>query len=331
MMPRCDSPEGSNKVPRSFYCPLTLEVMVDPVIDAEGNTFERQALMRWLSHYGASPVSRQPLNANLVVPNFALRDIIHEVMGSSWVDQRTEELGHQYSFSSLAELQDDDFLQPDSLDNSSSSHVSYNSSPASKYRGKMQCYLKKLSQDVGGGMQLQLDDSGICMFNCENMTIVVEVPEDAGSFYVYTVVTVPTLSEESKDMMLELNRLQSETREYILAETRLANVSSSGLYLTFFRLPLFNHAGGGTLSIKKHESGQYDIFFTYSDRINEIAAADFCNIVPNFIETAARLKGRFLGSDHQDNPAPSSMDSTSSLPQQETNRLGSVDLPRKYL
>jgi hypothetical protein len=85
------------------------------------------------------------------------------------------------------------------------------------------------------------------------------------------------------------------------------------------------------LSIKKHESGQYDIFFTYSDRIDEISAADFCNIVPNFIETAARLKGRFLGSDHQADEAPSSMNSTSPLPQQETNRLGDMALPQKYL
>jgi U-box domain len=214
MMPARESSGGSSNVPRSFYCPLTLEVMVDPVIDAEGNTFERQALLHWLSYYGASPVSRQPLNANLVVPNFALRDIIHEVMGSSWVAQRKEELGHQYSFSSLAELHDDDFLQPTGLDSSSPSHFSYNTSPASKHRGKMQCFLKRLSRDVGGGMELQLDDSGTCMFSCENMTIVVEMPEATGFFFIYTVVSVPTLSEESKDMMLELNRLPNETREY---------------------------------------------------------------------------------------------------------------------
>jgi len=54
------------------------------------------------------------------------------------------------------------------------------------------------------------------MFNCENMTIAVEVPVDLGFVYVSTVVPVPTLSEESKDMLLELNRLQSETRKSTL-------------------------------------------------------------------------------------------------------------------
>lgn len=236
-----------SSAPRSFYCPLTMEVMVDPVIDAEGNTYERSALMQWLSHYGVSPVSRQPLHSNLVVPNFALRETIHEVMGAAWVKQRTEEL---------------QLAQPEEMEDNSE-HTNADYAQASKYQTKVQCYLTKLSKDVGGGMELGLDDSGICMFSCQNMTIIVEVPEDAGFFYIFTVVTVPSLSEASKDTMLELNRLQSETR-------------------------------GGILSIKKHENGQYDIFFSYSDRINEISAADFCNIVPNFIETAGKLKAKFL-------------------------------------
>ena len=195
--------ESGMNIPRSFYCPLTMEVMVDPVLDTCGNTYERKALLQWLSHYGVSPVSRQPLNANLVVPNFALRDTIHEMMGASWVSQRTEEVNQQY----CQEMED----------KSENSNCEF--SRSSRYRGKMQGYLTKLSQEVGGGMELELDDSGVCMFNCENMTVVVEVPQDAGFFFIYTVVTVPSLSEESKDMMLELNRLQSETRKFLFCVT----------------------------------------------------------------------------------------------------------------
>jgi hypothetical protein len=29
-----------------FYCPITSELMTDPVIDADGNTFERSAIER---------------------------------------------------------------------------------------------------------------------------------------------------------------------------------------------------------------------------------------------------------------------------------------------
>ncbi|CAB9507325.1 U-box domain-containing protein 12 [Seminavis robusta] len=291
MIPQDDT-SGSINVPRSFICPLTFEAMVDPVIDSEGNTFERQALLHWLSLYGLSPVSRQPLNANLVVPNFALRDTIHEMMGSAWVAQRTEELAQQYPSDDGM----DDPAQADSMDCSSSSHYSRS---LSKYRGKMQCYLQKLSQDVGGGMHLELDDNGVCMFSCENMTIVIEVPEDVGLCYIYTIVSVPYLSEESKDMMLELNRIHSETR-------------------------------GGTLSLKKHGNGQYDIYFSYSDRIGEISAADFCNIVPNFIETALRLKGRLLGEKPQD--ATSSMDAPTSMSNStQSSTMVGMTYPQKYL
>ena len=202
MMPQSE-PTPTN-IPRSFICPLTMEAMVDPVIDAEGNTFERRALLQWLSHYGVSPISRQPLNSSLVVPNFALRETIHEVMGSAWVTQQTEEMELEYS-----EMED---VSESSIESTGSTRKSH----ASKHRGKIQCYLQKLSQDVGGGMQLELDDSGVCMFKCHDMTIVVEVPTDVGFFFIYTVVSVPSLSEESKDMMLELNRLHSETRKSFL-------------------------------------------------------------------------------------------------------------------
>jgi len=209
MMPQREAGSScENNIPRSFCCPLTMEPMVEPVIDAEGNTFEKKALLHWLSLYGVSPVSRQPLNANLVVPNFALRDTIHEVMGPAWVSERTEELELQYTTEDLQQ-------SCSSMDSSSSSH--YSTSSMNKSRGKMQCYLTKLAQEVGSGrMQLELDENGVCMFSCESMTIVVEVPLDGGFFFIYTVVPVPFLSEESKDQMLELNRLPSETRKSFL-------------------------------------------------------------------------------------------------------------------
>lgn len=57
--------------------------------------------------------------------------------------------------------------------------------------------------------------------------------------------------------------------------------------------------------MKKHANGKYDIFFSYSDRVEEISAADFCNIVPNFIETSARLRYKFmLGEHNKQGPVP---------------------------
>lgn len=273
--------ESNQHIPRSFYCPLTMEVMYDPVIDAEGNTYERKALLKWLLRYGISPLSRQPLNSNLLAPNHALRDTIHEVMGASWVSQRKEELDRHY-------------LEAEKL----------GCSHSSKYRARMDAFLRSLSRDVGGGMELDLDANGVCMFNCQGMTIIIEVPKDLGFFSVFTIMHVPFLSEETKDTMLELNRIPSETSKSMNPRPP-SSAFPRPLKNCFLTLPPHFHIkGGGCLSVKRYEHGSYDVFFSYSDRIDEISTADFCNIIPNFIECASKLKTRFYGS-HEDAPTPS--------------------------
>ena len=36
-------------VPEDFYCPITGDLMKDPVSEPEGHTYERDAIMKWLS------------------------------------------------------------------------------------------------------------------------------------------------------------------------------------------------------------------------------------------------------------------------------------------
>lgn len=60
----------------SFFCPITNEMMSDPVIDSEGNTFERGAIEEWLRSDGTSPLTRSPMNIRDLRPNRALKDAI---------------------------------------------------------------------------------------------------------------------------------------------------------------------------------------------------------------------------------------------------------------
>lgn len=66
-------------LPISFYCPLTLELMRDPVIDKEGNSYEREAIEGWLSTNQSSPMTRTPMNTNDLTPNRALQETIMAV------------------------------------------------------------------------------------------------------------------------------------------------------------------------------------------------------------------------------------------------------------
>lgn len=53
-------------------CPITHDVMREPVIDHEGNSYEKSAILEWLKVNSTSPVSRNPLFAEQLIPNRAL-------------------------------------------------------------------------------------------------------------------------------------------------------------------------------------------------------------------------------------------------------------------
>lgn len=62
--------------PASFLCSITHQVMKDPVIDGDGNSFERVAIEKWLAANGTSPVTRLPMTLSDLRPNRALKELI---------------------------------------------------------------------------------------------------------------------------------------------------------------------------------------------------------------------------------------------------------------
>ena len=55
-------------------CPITQDIMKEPVIDREGNTYEKSAILEWLKSRNTSPVTRSVISALELVPNRALLD-----------------------------------------------------------------------------------------------------------------------------------------------------------------------------------------------------------------------------------------------------------------
>lgn len=45
-----------------LICPITLDILRDPVIAGDGHIYERVAIVRWIEEHGTSPLTRQPLN-----------------------------------------------------------------------------------------------------------------------------------------------------------------------------------------------------------------------------------------------------------------------------
>ncbi|XP_065666391.1 uncharacterized protein LOC136087480 [Hydra vulgaris] len=66
-----------NDVDPVFKCPITLEVMADPVVAADGFTYEKEAIMSWFSKgRKTSPKTNLPLSHTELIPNWSLKYII---------------------------------------------------------------------------------------------------------------------------------------------------------------------------------------------------------------------------------------------------------------
>ncbi|GAB5362682.1 hypothetical protein AAMO2058_000818700 [Amorphochlora amoebiformis] len=61
----------------SFRCPITLQVMQDPVVCADGHTYERNAIQHWLKKNNRSPTTNLPLTSTNLIPNHCIRSAIH--------------------------------------------------------------------------------------------------------------------------------------------------------------------------------------------------------------------------------------------------------------
>jgi hypothetical protein len=72
-----------------FRCPITLGVMVDPVIAADGHSYERVALEAWLRSHRTSPFTGAALEHMHVTPNHRLRQMIQSARENSAVAGRT--------------------------------------------------------------------------------------------------------------------------------------------------------------------------------------------------------------------------------------------------
>ncbi|WVZ04921.1 hypothetical protein V8G54_018267 [Vigna mungo] len=69
-------------IPDEFRCPISLELMKDPVIICTGQTYERSCIKKWLeAGHGTCPKTQQILSTPILIPNHALYGLI-----SSWCE-----------------------------------------------------------------------------------------------------------------------------------------------------------------------------------------------------------------------------------------------------
>lgn len=97
-----------------LQCPISLELMADPVLlILDGYTYERSAIIKWLSEHRASPITRTKMKANqavdqVLVSNRIISDVTQKIRepGASSSDQvdASSTLKHQLQSEEITEL-----------------------------------------------------------------------------------------------------------------------------------------------------------------------------------------------------------------------------------
>ena len=64
------------EVPDEYICPITAEIMTDPVSTLDGFTYERAAITEWLRTKDTSPKTGATLESKKLIPNHSLRSMI---------------------------------------------------------------------------------------------------------------------------------------------------------------------------------------------------------------------------------------------------------------
>ena len=75
-------------MPDDFICPITAEIMTDPVSTADGFSYEREAITEWLRTKDTSPTTGATLESKKLIPNHSLRSIIRRFTEERAVESR---------------------------------------------------------------------------------------------------------------------------------------------------------------------------------------------------------------------------------------------------
>lgn len=77
-------------IPNEYLCPITLSLMRDPVLAADGHSYERTAISKWLQKHDTSPKNGNKLEHLNLTTNHAIRSLIEEFKERCISQQQTQ-------------------------------------------------------------------------------------------------------------------------------------------------------------------------------------------------------------------------------------------------
>jgi len=68
------------EIPEEYICPITQDIMKDPVIAQDGHTYERTNITNWLDKHGTSPITRENISKDIIISNRVLKGQIEQYL-----------------------------------------------------------------------------------------------------------------------------------------------------------------------------------------------------------------------------------------------------------
>eukprot|EP00005_Dracoamoeba_jomungandri_P002437 CAMPEP_0174253550 /NCGR_PEP_ID=MMETSP0439-20130205/2918_1 /TAXON_ID=0 /ORGANISM="Stereomyxa ramosa, Strain Chinc5" /LENGTH=248 /DNA_ID=CAMNT_0015334633 /DNA_START=75 /DNA_END=821 /DNA_ORIENTATION=- len=59
-----------------LVCPISLELMTDPVLAEDGHTYDRASIEQWFTTHNTSPLTNLKLTSKVLIPNMLVRNLI---------------------------------------------------------------------------------------------------------------------------------------------------------------------------------------------------------------------------------------------------------------
>jgi hypothetical protein len=68
------------KIRGEFLCPITYELLREPVVLADGHTYEKLSIEKWLKSHKTSPLTSEILSYTTIIPNINLKKLIQDLI-----------------------------------------------------------------------------------------------------------------------------------------------------------------------------------------------------------------------------------------------------------
>lgn len=303
-------------IPPAFLCPISKQVMKDPVMDSDGITYDRESINRWMRtdrqamnpstnegnggdegrSYPNNPATGRVLKRKQLVPNRALRDVIYTHMGPDWSKEAEKSIENvQADLSPMRRRRRRDEGSVSHLDSPSTDvDISGDSAHSiAHYAAMVDSFLNDYIRTViGADHTIHLNEQGACVLQYRQFRIEVKVRfvHSVGESRLFVSTSVGPAPPAPASTTSPPGRDSTTSAAPAVAGEGLQEEVESAEEAYYKKVLHLNHmqyaTRGSTLSLDERTDG---MLFWYSDTISDMNSTDFRNILTNFADTARKL------------------------------------------